>query len=123
MKNVYVDGFVLVIPKDNIEAYKKLATDAGKLWMKHGALAYVETIGEDLTPDTQGMPMLAFTELTKLDPKKEVVVFSYITYKSRAHRDEVNAKVMKDMSGEECKDMPFDMKRMSFGGFESIVVY
>ena len=116
----YVDGFVLCVPKKNLKAYTKMAQMAGKVWKEHGALEYLECIGEDLkTP--MGVP---FPKLAKAKAG-EIVVFSYIVYKSRAHRDKVNAKVMKDPRlNEMCgKDMtmPFDMKRMAYGGFKVIV--
>lgn len=120
----YVDGFVIVIPKKNIPAYKKMATEGGEIWMKYGALDYKECVGDDLHPDMGGMPTLPFPKLAKMKPN-ETVVFSYILYKSRKHRDEVNAKVMRDpaMNADQFKDkpMPFDMKRFSYGGFEVIV--
>jgi uncharacterized protein YbaA (DUF1428 family) len=112
----YVDGFVMVVPKRNVKAYVKLAHVAGTVWMEHGALQYCEAIGDDLDQNC-GLP---FPKLTKLK-KGETVVFAWIVYKSKAHRDKVNAKVMKDprltesMKG---KKMPFDMKRLSYGGFE-----
>lgn len=116
----YVDGFVLVVPKKNLNAYKKIAKIGAKVWMSHGALDYKECVGDDLKVK-MGLP---FTKLAK--PKKgEVVVFSYITYKSRKHRDEVNKKVMKDKRlAAACgngKDMPFDVKRMAYGGFKAFV--
>jgi uncharacterized protein YbaA (DUF1428 family) len=123
-KGKYVDGFVLVVPKRNLAAYRKLATMAGKIWRKHGALDYKECIGDDLTPDMGGMTAVTFPKMAKAKAG-EVVVFSYIVYKSRAHRDAVNAKVMKDpaMNDPQYKDkpMPFDMKRMAWGGFTVLV--
>ncbi len=121
----YVDGFILSVPRKNIEKYKKMATEAGKVWMKHGALDYKECIGEDLTPKGE-VKITTFPEMAK--PKKgEVVFFSFIVYKSRKHRDEVNARVMKEMSeyAEKHKDMkmPFDIERMAYGGFEAIVSF
>lgn len=114
----YVDGFVLPLPKKNIAAYKKLAKTAGKIWREHGALEYRECVGENLDVK-MGLP---FTKLVKLKPG-ETVVFAYIVYKSRAHRDRVNAKVMKDprcaAMGQD--GMPFDPKRMAYGGFEVLV--
>ncbi|VVB56591.1 Uncharacterised protein [uncultured archaeon] len=121
---MYVDGFVLVVPKKNILAYRKMAQQGGRLWKKHGALQYFECVGDDLNPDMGGMKGRPFPELTKTK-KGETVVFSFIVFKSRAHRDRVNARVMKDpgMSPEVWKDkpMPFDMKRVSYGGFKAIV--
>ena len=121
----YVDGFVIPIPKKNIRAYKKMAQFAGKIWMKHGALQCFECMGEDLkTKDMGGMKALEFPRMTKAKPN-ETVWFSFIVFKSRKHRDEVNAKVIKAMN-EAMKDqkdfqMPFDMKRMAYGGFEAVV--
>lgn len=120
----YVDGFVLVIKKGQMEAYKKMASAAGKVWKKHGALKYIEAVGEDMNPNMGGMKAPTFPKMIK--PKKgEKVVFSFITYKSRKHRDQVNAKVMKDpfMANSNYKDMPmpFDMKKMAYGGFDSFV--
>lgn len=120
----YVDGFVLVVPKKKLDAYKKDARFGKKVWMKHGALDYMECIGDDMRPNMGGMKIKTFTELAKAKPS-EVVIFSYITYKSRAHRDSVNKKVMADMEKEMEKhkdqEMPFDMKRFSFGGFKVVV--
>ncbi len=115
----YVDGFVLVLPKKNLDTYVRIAQKAGKIWMEHGALEYRECVGEDLNIK-MGLP---FPKLVKLKPS-ETVVFSWIVYKSRAHRDKVNSKVMKDKRIiEDMKNMesPFDMKRMAYGGFETIV--
>ena len=114
----YVDGFVLVVPKRKLAIYKKMATRAATVWKDHGALDYRECVGDDLKVK-MGLP---FPKLAKTKPG-ETVVFSYIVYKSRAHRDKVNAKVMKDerlMKGMP-KEMPFDMKRMAYGGFKTLV--
>lgn len=120
----YVDGFVFVVEKKNLAAYKKMAQQGAKMWKKHGALEYMECRGDDVNPDTHGMKMITFPRLTNLK-KNETVWFSFITYKSKAHRNAVNKKVMKEMSekmkGHENDPMPFDMKRMSFGGFNVIV--
>lgn len=128
----YVDGFVLAIKKDKLDAYKEMASLGGKIWMKHGALAYYECVGEDMTPPQMEMPeghsdmgkMMTFPEMLKTSAE-EVPVFSFIVFNSREHRDEVNAKVMADpeMSPEEYKDMemPLDMNRMAYGGFQSFV--
>lgn len=115
----YVDGFVLVVPKKRLPEYRVIARKAGKIWRDHGALDYVESVGDDLDQE-MGIP---FSKLTKLKAA-ETVVFSWILYKSRAHRDAVNKKVMKDprlitMMGPDA--MPFDHKRMSFGGFTVLV--
>lgn len=122
----YVDGFVFVIKKSKIKEYHKMASDAGKIWKKFGALQYVECVGQDLhpkSPDSTTKPFY-FTDMTKTKPG-ETVGFSFITYKNKAHRDNVNKKVMKYMTEkykeEDYKDMPFDMKKMAYGGFSSIV--
>ncbi len=113
----YVDGFVIPIPKKNLPAYRRMAAAAGKIWRDHGALDYKECVGNDLQTK-YGMP---FPRLAKLK-RGETVLFSYIGYKSRAHRDRVNAKVMKDPRMDKMpKTMPFDMKRMVYGGFKVIV--
>jgi uncharacterized protein YbaA (DUF1428 family) len=113
----YVDGYVLPVPKKNLQAYRRMAQAAGKVWRKHGALDYKECVGDDLKTKW-GTP---FPRMMKLKPGEEVV-FSYIVFKSRAHRDRVNAKVMKEMAGMcETKDMPFDVKRMVYGGFKILV--
>jgi uncharacterized protein YbaA (DUF1428 family) len=114
----YVDGFVLVIPKGNIDAYRRMAQMAGKIWREHGALEFRECIGDDLAVK-MGVP---FPSIMKIK-RNETVVFSWITYKSRAHRDKVNAKVMKDprMGDMDPKSMPFDLKRMAYGGFKILV--
>ncbi len=121
----YVDGFVIVVPEKNLPAYRKMAEEAGKIWKKYGALEYIESIGEDLNSDVPAeMKGITFPQMAGAK-SGETVVFSYILYNSRQHRDEVNAKVMKDpfMSAPEQKDqeMPFDLKRMAYGGFEVIV--
>lgn len=115
----YVDGFVIALPKKNLPAYKRMAQIGGKVWREHGALDYKECTGEDLNVKW-GLP---FPRLTRLK-RGETVVFSYIVYKSRSHRDKVNAKVMKDpriAKMMEPESMPFDMKRMAYGGFKVIV--
>jgi len=115
----YVDGYILPVPKKNIKAYARLAQAASKVWHDHGALDYKETVGDDLATKF-GVP---FTRQMKLKPG-ETVVFSYVTFKSRAHRDRVNAKVMKDPRiANMCdpKKMPFDAKRMVYGGFKVLV--
>ena len=118
----YVEGFVLVVPKDKIEEYQKMAEAGKEMWMKYGALEYMECVGEDLDPkEMGGMKSLAFTELAKAGPN-ETVWFSFIVYESKKRRDEINAKVVEEMNkqAEENKDfpMPFDMRRMAVGGFE-----
>ena len=120
----YVDGFVLPVKKKNLATYKKMAEGGAHLWMKHGALEYFECVGDDLNPKMPGMKAFTFPKLAKIK-KDETVVFSYIVYKSRKHRDQVNAKVMKDpsMHDPKYKDMvmPFDVKRMAYGGFKVLV--
>ena len=109
----YVDGYVLPVPKKNLKVYLRLAQMGEKLWRKHGALDYKECVGDDLKPKW-GSP---FSRMMKLKPG-ETVVFSYIVFKSRSHRDRVNAKVMKDMANIGAPmDMPFEVKRMVYGGF------
>jgi len=118
----YVDGFVLVVSREKIEEYQKMAEMGKEMWMKYGALEYMECIGEDLEPKEMGGTMsLAFTKMAGAKTN-ETVWFSFIVYKSKKHRDEVNAKVMEEMNkqAEKYKDvpMPFDMKRTATGGFE-----
>ena len=115
----YVDGFVLPVPKKNLPAYLRMARKAAKLWKEHGALDYRECVGDDLNVSC-GLP---FPKQLKLKPG-ETVVFAYITHKSRAHRDKVNAKVMKGprlMALCDPKKMPFDGQRMCYGGFKVMV--
>jgi uncharacterized protein YbaA (DUF1428 family) len=115
----YVDGFVLAVPKKNIDTYRRLAQKAGKVWRDHGALEYREWIGDDLKVKFG----VSFPKSAKAKAG-ETVVFSWIVYKSRAHRDRVNAKVMKDPRLAKMMDpkaMPFDAKRMVYGGFKGLV--
>jgi uncharacterized protein YbaA (DUF1428 family) len=115
----YVDGFVLPIPKRKLQAYRRIAQKAGRVWREHGALEYRECVGDDL--HIKGV--VPFPRLVRLKPG-ETVAFSWIVYKSRAHRDRVNAKVMKDPRLAKMMDpkaMPFDMKRMAYGGFKTLV--
>lgn len=115
----YVDGFVIPVPKDQIETYRAIAEKACAIWREHGALEYRECVGDDL----EARDMVAFPHLAGAQPE-ETVVFSWITYKSREHRDEVNAKVMKDPRMAEMMEpgaMPFDCKRMAYGGFTTLV--
>lgn len=115
----YVDGFVLPVPKDNLDAYRRVSRKCGKIWREHGALQYVECVADDVKPGKH----TSFPQAVKLKAD-EVVWFSWIVYKSRKHRDAVNAKVMSDprmkpmMDG---KSMPFDGKRMFWGGFKAMV--
>jgi uncharacterized protein YbaA (DUF1428 family) len=115
----YVDGFVLPIPKKNVPAYRRMAQKAGKVWREHGALEFIECVADDVKPGK----VTSFPQSVKLK-SGEMVVFSYIVYKSRAHRDRVNAKVMKDPRLAKMMDpkaMPFDGKRMFWGGFKVLV--
>jgi uncharacterized protein YbaA (DUF1428 family) len=115
----YVDGFVLAVPKRKLAAYKRMAQTAGKVWRDHGALDYIECVADDVKKGK----LTSFPRSVKLKPG-ETVVFAYIVYKSRAHRDRVNAKVMKDprlANMMDPKAMPFDAKRMIYGGFKTLV--
>ena len=114
----YVDGFVVPVPKKKIEAYRRLARKAGKVWRDHGAIEFKECIADDVKMGK----LTSFPRSVKRKPN-ETVVFSYIVYKSRAHRDRVMAKVMKDkrIASMDPKTMPFDAKRMIYGGFKVIV--
>ena len=116
----YVDGFILAVPTKNLAAYKKLAQKAGAVWTEHGALEYRECLGEDLDSN-MGTP---FRDAV-LAKKTDTVVFSWIVYKDRKHRDAVNAKVMADPrladTMNDPKSLPFDIKRMSYAGFDMVV--
>lgn len=112
----YVDGFVIPVQKKHLQSYIRMAKIGKEAWMKHGALDYKECSGEDL----KNKWGTSFTKMMKLKPG-ETVVFSWIVFKSRAHRDRVNAKVMKEMEKMDMKDMPFDVKRMVYGGFKVLV--
>lgn len=118
----YVDGFVVVVPKNKKEEYKKMAESGRDIWMKHGALDYYECLGNDLTPpNMEGHKTRAFPEMAGAK-SDETVWFSFIIFKSKKHRDVVNAKVMadmqKEMEGHEDMEMPFEMQRMAYGGFQ-----
>lgn len=117
----YVDGYVLAVPKNKLGEYRKMAQLAGKVWRKHGALQYIESVGDDLTAEFSG---IKFPKTVEAKPS-ELVIFAFVVFKARAHRDKVNAKVMKDplMNDPKYKDkpMPFDMKRMVYGGFKTLV--
>ena len=115
----YVDGFVVPVPKRNLDAYRRIARKAGKIWREHGALEYRECVAEDV----QVGEVTSFPRSVQLK-RGETVVFSWIVFKSRAHRDRVNAKVMKDPRLADMMDpkaMPFDGKRMIYGGFDVVV--
>ena len=115
----YVDGFIVAVPKKNLAAYARMSKKAGKIWREYGAPDYREWVADDVKPGK----LTSFPQSVKLKPN-ETVVFSWITYKSRAQRDRINARVMSDprlksmMDGE---SMPFDGKRMIYGGFASLV--
>ena len=115
----YVDGFVLPVPKKNLGAYRRMARQAGRVWREHGALEYIECVADDVKPGKH----TSFPQSVKLKPS-ETVVFAYIVYKSRAQRDRINAKVMKDPRLAKMmnpKAMPFDGQRMFWGGFKTLV--
>lgn len=116
----YVDGFVIPIPRKNLAAYKKMARWGARMWMEHGALDYAECVGDDMKKTKWSM---AFPKMVR--PRKgETILFSFIVFKSRAHRNLVNKRVMKEMMKDpKNKNMkpPFDMKRMAYGGFKTIV--
>ncbi|MBX3019148.1 MAG: DUF1428 domain-containing protein [Bdellovibrionaceae bacterium] len=114
----YVDGFLIPIKKSKLKAYKKMAQIGCKTWMKHGALSYYECVADEHMAYGTG-----FKKLCKLKPN-ETVIFAYIVYKSKAHRNQVNKKVHKefsDMGGEAAFEMPYDMKRFSSAGFKALV--
>jgi uncharacterized protein YbaA (DUF1428 family) len=115
----YVDGFVVPVPKRNIDAYRRLSRKAGRVWREHGALEYIECVADDVKPGRY----TSFPQAVKLKPD-EVVWFSWIVFKSRRDRDRVNARVMKDprlASMMDPKAMPFDGKRLIYGGFKAMV--
>jgi uncharacterized protein YbaA (DUF1428 family) len=115
----YFDGFVVPVPKKKLDAYRRMAKAASKVWREHGALEYVECIADDVKPGK----VTSFPQSVKLKPG-ETVVFAYVVYKSRAQRDRVMAKVMKDprlANMMDPKKMPFDAKRMFWGGFKGLI--
>jgi uncharacterized protein YbaA (DUF1428 family) len=115
----YVDGFVVPVPKKKLKSYRSMAKKAGKVWREHGAVDFRECVADDVKKGK----WTSFPQSVKLKPN-ETVVFSWISYKSRAHRDRVNAKVMKDPRLAKMMDpkaMPFDPKRMIYGGFKALV--
>jgi uncharacterized protein YbaA (DUF1428 family) len=113
----YVDGFLIAVPKDKIGDYRKLSRKAGKIWREHGALSYIECAGDDV-PEGK---LTSFPRALKLK-EDETVIFSWIVYRSRKDRDAINKKVMADPRlNMDPSTMPFDMKRMIFGGFKTIV--
>ena len=115
----YIDGFVIPVPRKKLAAYKRMSRKAGRIWLEHGALEFRETVAEDPAPEG----VVPFARVARSKPG-EVVVFSFTAFRSRAHRDRVNAKVMQDprvlaMMSEE--QMPFDAKRMVYGGFSVMI--
>ena len=116
----YADGFVIPVPKKNVKAYQRIAKKCGKIWMEYGALEYIECVADDVKKGK----LTSFPRSVKLKPN-EVVIFSWIVYKSRAHRDSVNKKIMKDprINNMGPDLMPFDGKRMIYGGFKTMVEY
>lgn len=115
----YVDGFVVPVPKENLAAYRRMARKSGKIWREHGALQYLECVADDVQPGKR----TSFPQAVKLKPD-EVVVFSWIVYKSRKDRDRVNKLVMADprlAHMMDLKSLPFDGKRMFWGGFKPLV--
>ena len=118
----YVDGFLIPVPKRNLGRYKRIATAAARIWMEHGALQYMDCVGDDL--DHKGIAF-PFTKSARCKPG-ETVVFSFIVYRNRRQRDQVNKKVMSDprmaaMMPDMVKNPPFDSKRMAYGGFAGLV--
>ncbi len=126
MKGSYVDGFVFPIAKNKVAAYKKMAAWGARTWMKHGALAYFECMGDDLKikPDPSGMAARSFTEIANAGPN-DTVWFSFIVFRNKKHRDAVNKKVMDQMHKESKKwegvPMPMDPTKMAYGGFTAVV--
>ncbi|MGI0063614.1 MAG: DUF1428 domain-containing protein [Nitrosopumilaceae archaeon] len=117
---VYVDGYIIPVPKKNLQTYRHMAQQGCKMWKKHGVIAYYECVGDDLNPKMTG---IKFPKTVKAKPS-EKVVFSFIIFKSKTHRDRVNAKVMKEFMNDpkfKGMSMPFDMKRMVYGGFKVMV--
>ncbi|MFP4591371.1 MAG: DUF1428 domain-containing protein [Halobacteriales archaeon] len=121
----YIDGYVLPVPSDKIDEYREMAAEAGKSWIEHGALQYVECVGDDLHPDMGDVDIASFPDLVAAR-EGETVIFAFVVYESREHRDEVNAAVHEEMAAMEGGDeleMPFDVARMAYGGFETLVEY
>jgi uncharacterized protein YbaA (DUF1428 family) len=121
----YVDGFVLVVPKDKADDYRQMAEQGRAMWIENGALEYFECRGDDLNQQEMGEEKTrAFPEMAGAATDEDVW-FSFIVFSSKNHRDEVNGKVMAQMNeryeGQEAMSMPFDMKRMAYGGFEVVV--
>lgn len=115
----YVDGFLLPLAADKLDAYKKMATKAGEIWMEHGALAYWETVSDDM--NQEGGTLSFYQTVDAKD--NELVVFAWVVYPSREARDEIMAKVFADPRLQENDDMPFEMNRMAYAGFKPLVVF
>lgn len=117
----YVDGYVIPLPKDAVPRYREIAEEACQRWMKHGALDYKECVAEDLSPAIGPEAGPGFPGMADLG-EDETIIFAWITFRSREHRDQVNAAVMAELEGEmDDEEMPFDVTRMAYGGFEVIV--
>jgi uncharacterized protein YbaA (DUF1428 family) len=116
----YIDGFVVPVPKKNLDAYRRMSRKCGKVWMEYGALQYTECVADDVKPGK----LTSFPQSVKMKAD-ETVIFSWIVYRSRKHRDSVNAKVMKDprIASMDMKNMPFDGKRLIWGGFKSMIEF
>lgn len=121
----YVDGFVIPVENDRVEDYREMAAKGGELWIEHGALHYFEGVGDDLEPDMDEMEYTTFPDLADAG-SDETVIFSFILYESKEHRDEVNAAVFEEMESREEDyemEMPFDVAEMAYGGFRALVEY
>lgn len=120
----YVDGYVLPVREDDVEEYQEMASEAGEIWMEHGALAYFECVGDDLYPDVGDVEIATFPGMVETGPD-ETVVFAFVVFESREHRDEVNAAVHETTMDESDEDaaMPFEVERMVYGGFRSLVAF
>jgi uncharacterized protein YbaA (DUF1428 family) len=119
----YIDGYVIVVPNDKLDEYKKIAEISARVWIKHGALHYYECAGDDMMPDMGEMKCRQFPEMTQAGPN-ETVMFSFAIYKSREDRDIINQKIMEDPEMiNACEDdkMPFEMSKITFGGFQSFI--
>jgi uncharacterized protein YbaA (DUF1428 family) len=113
----YVDGFLVPVPEDALERYRELATLAGTVWLEHGALSYVEAVADDVAQPADAPGFAAAVDLRE----GETVLFAFITYRSREHRDDVNARVVADPRMQDPGTMPFDPRRMAYGGFRGLV--
>ncbi len=124
IKAKYVDGYVLIVPKEKVPAYIKMAKDGAKAWKKFGALDYKECMADDLSPAMGITNPFTFTKMTKAKPD-DTIWFSFVTFKNKKHRDQVNKKVMEYMGKKYAdmkkEDMPFEMKKMAYGGFSVVI--